>query len=289
MAVDLLDTHKFGKLDAEKVAVKFRLKRYVERFNEEIAAQADKTGVLGYDALISHWGSLGTDKYNVTTLAAFAHATALQARKAGTPIEFTDWSVLADYTSLTGFDYTPASDIGLVTADALEFWRTIGISDYNFKRHTIAGYATLKPRSLGELAYTIEKFGFALAGLEISGRALWQIGEKAVWDVNRRGAIRGKVLAPIVARRENGNYVAIVWGEPQELTPEFYQKYNDESVAVFSHEVADGTTDIQGFRPSLLQRDLRKLQHTATEELEENDGPESETTSLQATSDALTV
>lgn len=255
MTTNQFPQYKFGKLPAVKGSITFRYKRYVD---STLAPRVPEA--FGYpESEVSHWGLFYNDRCNTGVFAAFAHEETLRGRRVNRPVEFTDYAILADYMAASGFDFTPASDLGISLAHAAAFRRRTGISDYKNDLHQVAGYAALKPRNVDELIQATYLFGSVIVGLEISTRALAQFAKGEVWDVSRRGKVVGTTAAAIVGRRDNGNLVAVIWGRLQELTPEFYRKYNDESVVFFTKDQVDGTSAVPGFKAHLLAKDLRKL------------------------------
>lgn len=247
--------YAMGKTPARKGSVSFRFKRYVDLNSlGEIPASFGEP-----EPYVSHWGLYDNDRFATGVFAGFAQETVLRARINGDPIEFTDWMVLGDYAEASGFAFSEKTDLGIDLDDAARFRRKVGISDYQGARHHVAGYAALKPRNVDELAAAVYLFGSVGVGLEISTRALAQFDDGEEWDVTRRGRIVGTTYVPIVGRRENGNFIAIAWGRVQELTPTFYEKYNDESVVFFPEETVNGVSPVEGFKSHLLLKDLRKL------------------------------
>lgn len=247
---------KMGKLPAQKGSISFRYKRYVDK-----ALVPAVPATFGFpESEVSHWGLFANDTYNTGVLAAFAHEEMLRGRRANKPVEFTDYSVVGDYCRAGSFDFTAVSDRGLTLEDAAAYRRKTGISDYKNDLVQVAGYATLKPRNVDELVQAAYLFGSVIVGLEISTRAIQQFKDGEVWDVTRRGKVVGTTAAVIVGRAKNGNLQAVIWGRLQELTPEFYRKYNDESVVFFTQEQVDGVDAVPGFKNHLLAKDLRKVE-----------------------------
>lgn len=255
MTDDLHPRNQFGKLPARKGSISFRFKRYVDL--SVVPEAPDEFG--SPESYVSHWGLFGNDKFANGVFAGFAQEETLRGRIAGAPVEFTDWGILNDYIAVSGFDFRPDNDRGVDLADASAHRRKVGVTDFLGNLHKVAGYAALKPRSVYELAIAASMFGAVGVGLEISTRALAQFHAGEVWDLTRRGKVIGTTYAPIVGRRENGNFVAVIWGKLQELTPTFYQKYNDESVVYFTEGMLNGETPIEGFKSHLLLKDLRRL------------------------------
>lgn len=263
MTENLYPNYQMGKDPAQKGAISFRFKRYLD-----LTTTPDAQESIGNpSAVVSHWGTFANDRHQTGVFAAFAHEEMYRARLNADPVEFTDWHVVDDYSSVTGFDYDEEKDLGVDLAAASRFRRHVGIADYTGKRHKVAGYAALKPGKVDELAIAVERFYSVCVGLEISSRALAQFKAGEVWDLTRRGRIVGTTLAPVVGRNAAGNFEVVIWGRLQEMSPEFYRKYNDESVVYFTEGMVDGTDKIPGFKSHLLAKDLRRL-HSSEDERE---------------------
>ena len=253
--------YRLGKLPARKGAVSFRYKRYID---QTLTPRIPAT--FGFpESEVSHWGLFANDAYNTGVFAAFAHEEMIRGRRANTPVEFTDSAILRNYVDFGGFDFTAVSDRGVDLAVAAAARRKVGIVDYKNDTHQVAGYAALKPRNVDELVQAAYLFGSVIVGLEISTQAIAQFNAGEVWDVTRRGKVVGTTAVAVVGRRENGNLIAVVWGRVQELTPEFYRKYNDESVVFFTQGQLDGTSAVPGFKSLLLAKDLRKIASSGDE------------------------
>lgn len=253
---------KLGKLPAEKDAVAFKFKRYVD-WNSD--ASFNIPTEIGDYTLVSHWGALGNDEYNSSVFAALAHLVTLRGRAAGTPVEFTDDRLLENYKEAIGLTHdtdlkvTETTDAGIDFPKALEYFRKTGISDYRGTRHFIGGYAALKPRKVDQLAVALRLFGPVLVGLDISTRAQYQFRQGELWDANRRGSVIGSQAVLIVGRNAEGNFLAVSWGKLIELTPDFYEKYNDEAYATFTREMLTGEDVVPAFRRNIAYKDLRAL------------------------------
>lgn len=256
-------TYEMGKTPARKGAISFRFKRYVD-----LSTTPDAPDTFGNaNAVVSHWGLFANERHQTAVFAAFAHEEMLRARVNGDPVEFTDWHVIDDYSAISGFDYDESKDLGVDLAAASAFRRKVGIADYSGTRHKVAGYAALKARKTDELAIAVNLFGSVGIGLEISSRAINQFKAGEVWDVTRRGRVVGTTFAPVVGRNAAGNFEVVIWGRIQEMTPEFYRKYNDESVVYFTEGMVNGETPVAGFKSHLLLKDLRRL-HPSEDERE---------------------
>ena len=247
--------HKLGKLPARPGAISFKFSKYFK-----VAALPTPPAVFGHQALVSAYGVLGNDQYGDCVLAGGAHETMLWDNEGGASVQFTDASVLSDYSALTGFNPAdPATDQGTDMQAAASYRRTTGLIDANNVRHRVDAYVAPETGNLDELLAATYLFGAVGFGFQFPASAMTQFNAGQPWSVVPGSPIEGGHYTPIVGRRANGNLVCITWGEIQEMEPSFAQSLNDESVAYLSLESLKNNVSPENFDLATLQADLNAL------------------------------
>lgn len=235
----------------------------------------------GAQKLVSRWGVFRSNKVKTSVFAGFANGTIAAGSMTGELVDYTDANVLVDYAVASGYDdKDPNTDVGVTVAAALEYWRTEGIMDYRGKVGHIAGYAMLKPRNLDELAAAIRAVGWVGIGVKVYKRAAsWYRNQGAVgfqedlppvWDLDMKGGIAGHVFVPVVGVDEDGNLLAVLWGQIQRISPEYYSKNSDEAWAVFTYDFVMSDTSNPGIKTAQLARTIGRKTPSA-------EGPKLET------------
>jgi hypothetical protein len=244
---------KLGKTAARPEAMKFKLAQYIDR---SILPTPPKA--FGHEGLVPSWGVLANDKFGCCVWAGAAHETMMFCREAGTMTAFSDDAVLSDYSAVTGFDpKDPDTDNGSDMKAAASYRRKTGIVDAAGKRHQIAAYLSINAGDLHEHLVALYLFGAVGVGIRFPSTAMDQFDRGKPWDVVRRSGVEGGHYIPLVAMRDNP--VCVTWGKLQQMTPTFFKKYNDESVAYVSHERLTNGRTLEGFDADQLAADLAAL------------------------------
>lgn len=220
--------------------------------------------VFGHQAgLRVPWGMLANDQYGDCVWAGAAHETMLWESEGATPVaSFTDQSVLADYAVVTGFvPSDPATDQGTDMQQAAAYRQKVGVIDGAGARHKIAAYMALRTSDVGEIVLAAYLLGAAGFGLQFPSSAEDQFDRGEPWSVILNDRIEGGHYVPVVGRAASGNLVVVTWGRTQETTPEFYEAYNDESVAYMSTDMISQQTkkSPEGFDAGSLQEFLKEI------------------------------
>lgn len=248
--------YKLGKKPARPNAVTFKMAKYIN------ARKLPRPPLeFGHDNLVRDWGMLANDDYGDCVLAGAAHETMLFALAGQRgEVRFTDQAVLADYSAITGFrPEDPDSDQGTDMQMAASYRRHTGIVDANGIRHKIAAYIALERGDFEQLCLATWLFGAVGVGLQLPDYAVDQFDQHRPWTAEHRGEIDGGHYVPVVARR--GLIMCVTWGRLQGMTRNFYETYNDESIAYVSEETLirrtgpDYRTD-EGFDLDTLMDDL---------------------------------
>jgi hypothetical protein len=219
---------------------------------------------FGYGRAVPDWGMLGNDRYGDCVFAGAGHETMLFAEStrgfAGMP-RFTEWSVLSDYSEVTGFDPNdPSTDQGTYVRDALNYRRKTGVADETGARHKIAGYVALEPgnhEQLMQAAY----IGLAVGiGIEFPESAMLQFNRSQMWSVVAGSQIEGGHYVPVTGRSSADNIGVITWGRRQGMTRAFYAKYCDEAWAIVPLDGLRSTgKNVRGFDTAALTEALSNL------------------------------
>jgi hypothetical protein len=225
-------------------------------------------GSFGHDqapkTLGEPWQMLGNDAYGDCVWAGAAHETMLWAAEAGRRVPFTDQAVLSDYSAVTGFDPNdPNTDQGTDVRQALGYRRSTGIADAASQRHRIGAYVKLDPGNPRELWLALYLFGAVAVGIQFPGSAMTQFDQGKPWAPVRGATIEGGHYIPVVARLRTTMPICVTWGQEQEMTLGFYEKYNDETFAVLSPEMLSGGKSLEGFDLAQLQADLQAVKGAA--------------------------
>ena len=246
---------KLGKLAARPGAVSFK---YGAIFN---AAKLPTPPLrFGHFSAIAEWGQFANDRYSDCVLAGAAHETMVWLSEAGESAAFTDQCVLADYSTLTGFDpANPSSDQGTDMTAAASYRRKTGILDASGARHKVDAYVALRPGDIVELAQATFLFSAVGLGLEMPSSAEDQFDNGKPWSVVPGDTIEGGHYVPVIGRNSAGNFLVITWGRLHAATPEFVTKYMDEGIAYLSLEYLKNNLSPEGVALDELQRQLQQL------------------------------
>jgi hypothetical protein len=240
--------YKLGKLPASN-QVKFKLSSFVD-----LSVFPKIPTVFGHEASIINWQMLGNDGAGDCVWAEAAHTTMLWNACAGRNVQFTDKSVLSDYSAVTG--YNPAdesTDQGTDMKVAASYRRKTGVLDANGNRHKIAAYLAINPGDIKEHYIAMYLFGAIGIGIQFPGYAMDQFNANKPWSVRQRGSVEGGHCIPLVAKRTS--IECVTWGKIQKMTTGFFGKYNDESLAFVSPEFLTNNKSPEGFDlPSLLKQ-----------------------------------
>lgn len=239
---------KLGKLPARPGAVKFKLSDY-------------KTSLVyppSETAVNLNWLMLGNDKYGDCVWAGAGHETMTWNHEAGKTVNFTDTSVLSDYSAVTGFNpKNPNSDQGTDMQVAASYRLKTGVLDGSGIRHKVGAYVAVSLGNVEELKEAVYLFGAVGVGFQFPAYAMDQFNSGKPWSV-KSGSIEGGHYVPAIGYSKTYLYV-VTWGKVQKMTWSFYKKYADEVVAYLSPEMLSGGKSLEGFNLTQLQSDLDSL------------------------------
>ena len=120
---------------------------------------------------------------------------------------------------------------------AASYRRHIGIIDATGKRHKIDSYVSLEKGVVGDLMVATYMFGATGVGILFPDSAMDQFNAHKPWSIvpGEPDPIDGHYV-PVIGRNAAGNLLCVTWGRLHAMTPEFYRKYNDETLAYVSLE-----------------------------------------------------
>jgi hypothetical protein len=243
-----------GKTPARPDAIKLKLKKYLN-----LSVLPTPPEEFGHEDLIPIWDTLGNDSYGDCVWAGAAHETMLWNKEAGVDISFDDGAVLSDYAAVTGFDPNdPSTDNGTDMQQAASYRKKTGVIDAAGSRHLIGAYLEIQKGNLEEHLAAAYIFSAVGLGIEFPHSAMDQFNNGQPWVPVDGDPIDGGHYVPITARR-SGLWLVCTWGALQQVSDDFFTKYNDESVVYLSNEALVGNKTIDGFDLEQLQADLAAL------------------------------
>ena len=249
--------YKLGKKPARKGAVTFRFTSYFDRQKLPTPPL-----VFGHERIGTPWGMLANDVHRNCVFAGAAHEHMIWTHEGGATAKFRDSDVLADYGDVTGFDPAkPDTDQGTDMSQAAEYRRTTGIRGENGKRHKIDAYVALRPGKVEDAILAAYLMGAAGLGVQLPSSALDQFDAHQPWTVVKRSETEGGHYIPLIGRNRNGHLLVVTWGRVHAMTPEFYARYCDESLAYLSLEILRDKVSPEGFDAITLQEHLNALRH----------------------------
>jgi hypothetical protein len=247
---------KLGKLPARD-AISFKFANFFDA-----SKLPTPPAVFGHYESVGDFHGLGNDLYSNCVFAGAAHEHMIWSLEGGIPRDrFTTEDTLLDYAAVTGFDPTkPDTDQGTDMKAAADYRRKTGVRDATATRHRIDSYVALGVGNIDELALAIWLTGAAGVGLQFPSSAVSQFENGQPWDVPSNIQIAGGHYVPGVGRNAAGNILVVTWGKLQEMTPAFYQRFNDESVCYLDLEILNAKNlSPEGFDADGLRKQLASL------------------------------
>jgi hypothetical protein len=258
MTTDTSSGYKLGKTDPTPKDTDFQLKA-LETLGQPLPPAPAR---FGHGYAFKDWHMFANDQYGDCVEADAAHATMLVNKLARKQVTIADENVLADYSSITGFNPNdPSTDQGTNMGEALSFRRHTGTLDAAGNRHKIGAYISIDPTDFDKIVQATYVFTVVSWGFQFPLTAFQQFDEHEPWDpVDMDGStIAGGHDVPIVGRASTDVITCVTWGRKQTLTRRFVREYGDECYAiVFPEELRNGHT-YRGYVISQLREWLGKL------------------------------
>jgi|SRR5579864_4662951 len=247
--------YKLGKKPARPGAIRFGFEQFFS-----VSDLPAPPLVFGRPGLIVNWGLLGNDKTGDCCWAGAAHETMMWRAWAGALVpEFSDASVIADYSRATGYNGTAATDQGTDMQAGASYRRTTGITDANGAVHKVDAYVNLPPGRLDLLASATYLLGAVGIGVELPSSALDQFESAEPWAPVAGSHVEGGHYLPCVGRNHRGQLLVVTWGRLHAVEPSFFLTYMDEGVAYLSLEQMKGNISPRNFDEAGLRKRLAEL------------------------------
>lgn len=236
------------------------------------AALGVPAGPLGHRELIpaDGWGMLGNGPDPSVSpdfagagdcvFAGGDHEVMLWNAERGKAVTFTGADSIADYSAVTGYNGTPATDRGTDMRTAMLYRKSTGLRDSAGKRHKITAFAALAAGDLNQVKQAIWLFSVAAVGIQFPSYAMDQFNAGLPWSVRRSGSIEGGHYVPVVGYDPTADlFFCVTWGRLQPVTPGFLAKYMDEGYAPLSSEARKHGRTLEGFDYRQLKADLTAI------------------------------
>jgi hypothetical protein len=231
--------------------------------------------MFGKPWLVTDWGLFKNDSVGDCVWCDAAHSVMLWRAEQGAPVQFSDDSVLSDYSAVTGYTLgDPSTDQGTDMQQAASYRLKTGVIDAARTRHKIDAYVALQPSDLDQLALATYLFGAVSIGIQLPSSAFDQFDQAVPWTVVDGSPVEGGHCITVVGRNSRRLFLGLSWGRLIGVAGDFLIRYMDEGIAAFSLERLRGSISPQGFDAATLQADLALLKA----------GPQPEKTAMAATS-----
>lgn len=201
-----------------------------------------------------NYGMMGNDTLGDCTEAKKGHAVQVWTLCNGRMVTIPDSVILAAYETDGGYvPGNPSTDNGEDMLTNLNDWRANGIGG-----HALQAFASINFASFASIAQSIYLFGLVDIGFNVPQSAMDQNAQGQIWDVvpNDGGIIGGHDVVVPMYDAPSQTLTCITWGQRQQLTWAFFQRYVDESYALLSPDWLRNGVDPSGFNMAALQGDL---------------------------------
>jgi hypothetical protein len=248
--------YHYGKKLARSEAVLFKFSNYFD-----LERLPNPNTVFGHYPLVKDWGILGNDKHGNCVLAGGDHEEMIWNAEGKHDVLFNETTALADYSALTGYDPNdPTTDHGTDMSDAAEYRRKTGLIDVNGNRHKVDAYVSLKVGDVKELVAATYLFGAVGVGLYMPSYAMKAFINDEPWIRDASTGFVGGHYVPCVGRNSRDFLLVVTWGRLHSMSPEFYQQFNDETIAYISLDALDAKgLSPEGFDKAALTSYLNRL------------------------------
>lgn len=212
---------------------------------------------FGHEGLVKSWGMLANDRVGDCYVAGSMHETMLLNAEGGKTVLFTDDCAIKDYSGITGYDGTPATDKGTQCRDGFKYRQQTGLIDAAGVRHKIGPFGTLPVGDINRLLEALYIFGTVGIGVQLPTSAMDQFNAGKPWSVVRGSSIEGGHYVPVVAKRDM--IYIVTWERLVPVTNAFIAKYMDEGWFYQTEESLTNGKTLEGFDANALQEDSLAL------------------------------
>lgn len=247
---------------AARDAVKFKYSTYLDA----AALPKAPSAFTPLRMLVSNWGMFANDTVSDCVWAGSAHETITFNREIAVDVQFTDKTVLSDYSVVTGYNpANPATDQGTDLQAAASYRRKIGVLDASGKRHKIDSYIALEPGNVDQAVQAAFIFSAVGIGLQLPNSAINQFDGNQPWTPVKGARNLGGHYVPLLGRNSKGYLLVVSWGRLQAMSPEFLAAYMDEGLVYLSFEYIKNKLSPQGFDEVTLRADLTAISGESTQ------------------------
>jgi hypothetical protein len=185
------------------------------------------------------------DRYGDCVFADIGHVIQAESTYGqGSTQTVSDADVIKGYSDVTGFDPSdPSTDNGTVIQEALDYWRKTGVGG-----HQILAFAEVDTSNMDEVRAALSTFGSLTIGFEFPDSAMDQFNRGERWDYVPGARIEGGHCVDGGLYGNGVDLKVVTWGDIQEMTQAFWDKYVFEAWVVITSEWLSA----QGFSPTGL-------------------------------------
>ena len=223
--------YKFGKNPKRTDKRTLKFAKYL--VSENLPAVLAASDVDSQFANMVDKNMYDNDTLGCCVIAGRGHCTLrLEDLQQGVVIDITDNDIITEYYKEEGC-YPQGCDNGLDMLSSLNAWRQ-GWQAAG-KTYSIDAYAEIDVSNHNELMYSIMLLYGAYTGFNVPQSAMNQFNAGQPWTVVANdGGIVGGHCVYIVAYNATGP-ICITWGQRQQMTWEFWDKYFDEAYIVIDN------------------------------------------------------
>lgn len=197
------------------------------------------------------WGMDGNDTVGDCGVAGFHHGDMAVSDDTATP----QLPVTADELVQYYLTYTGGQDNGVVLADFLAY-----VQQNNFFGRKVAGYAPVSIADFATLQFTVNAYGYAYCGIQVTDRMEQAFSDSTPWTASMftHGNVQGGHCVPLVGYDDTSLY-CVTWGRVQAILYSAWHLISMEAWAVIMGEVPASGLDKHGVSLVSLSSDLTRL------------------------------
>lgn len=225
----------------------FRLRRYLT------VALAPPPPAIDHATRVAAWPMFLNNELGDCGPAGAAHQDQSWATYAGRPIVITDAMVKSFYFAITG-----GVDSGVYLEDMFAYWRKTGLAG-----DQIEAYVEAAAGDLTETKLAIQLFGSAGLGLSLPDRNTFGpwTSRAPLQDYGPPNPLNGHYVMLPAYDDARGFFKCATWGALEDLSYEFLQAYNDQTMVALNDLMIlpDTGQSPEAFDFARLQEDLGHL------------------------------